>query len=169
MKTVNSVKSNLAARVPHFNRHVENRMRQKINRSIGDVIDKIEISDEAKAAMTDASINRVNAKPASADAGKSSLDEATSEEDKEKRRDMVAFRIAMRIARGDNVPDADHRFLAEHDSKLYLAAIRARITAENRDPKDYDSLAEELFAIEEAEALAETSAEILETTEEPAI
>jgi hypothetical protein len=68
----------------------------------------------------------------------------------EGRRKLTAMKIAMRIARGDNVPEQDHRFLAEYDSALYKAALRASLTADNDDPETHDSLADELVAYETA-------------------
>ena len=61
----------------------------------------------------------------------------------------------MRIANGDNVPMVDHRFLAEYDSALYKTALKASLVANNDDPKDYDSLVEEMFAEDHARAGSE--------------
>jgi len=49
--------------------------------------------------------------------------------------------IAMRIMSGDNVPDEDHRFLADRDPELYHQAVSLRI--EKEDPEDYDRLSED--------------------------
>jgi len=62
----------------------------------------------------------------------------------EARRKMTAMKIAMRISKGDNVPMQDHRFLAEFDSNLYKAALKASLTADNDDPETHESLADEL-------------------------
>ena len=63
---------------------------------------------------------------------------------------MTAMKIAMRIAKGDNVPMQDHRFLAEYDAKLYKAAMQASVVADNDDPETHESLADELAALENA-------------------
>jgi len=55
---------------------------------------------------------------------------------------LKAMRIAMRIAKGDNVPLKDHRFLAEYDSRLYKVSMEASLMAENRNPEDHESLVE---------------------------
>jgi hypothetical protein len=63
------------------------------------------------------------------------------------------MKIARRISNGDNVPMQDHRFLAEFDPNLYKAALKASLVADNDDPEDYESLADELAAAESAKAL----------------
>jgi len=78
-------------------------------------------------------------------------DEANGD-DTEAQRKMTAMKIARRISNGDNVPMQDHRFLAEYDSNLYKAALKASLVAENDDPKDYDSLVDEMLAEENAKA-----------------
>jgi len=57
---------------------------------------------------------------------------------------LAAMKIAMRIAKGDNVPMQDHRFLAEYDSALYKAAMSASVVANNEKPETHESLADEL-------------------------
>ena len=52
-----------------------------------------------------------------------------------------SLEIAMRIMSGDNVPAADHRFLAENNPELYAKAITMRIARE--DPIDYDRLSKD--------------------------
>jgi len=47
------------------------------------------------------------------------------------------MRIAMRIVQGDNVPQKDDKFLAEHNPELHMRAWMLRIPKEN--PKDHDS------------------------------
>jgi len=47
------------------------------------------------------------------------------------------MRIAMRIVQGDNVPQKDDKFLAEHNSELHMRAWMMRVPKEN--PKDHDS------------------------------
>ena len=42
------------------------------------------------------------------------------------------------------------RFLAEYDSALYKAALKASLTAKNDDPETHESLADELLAHENA-------------------
>ena len=68
----------------------------------------------------------------------------------EARRKLTAMKIAQRIAKGDNVPMQDHRFLAEFDSALYKASLKASLTANNDEPETHESLADELLAIENA-------------------
>jgi len=68
----------------------------------------------------------------------------------EARRKMTAMKIAKRISNGDNVPMQDHRFLAEFDANLYKAALKASMVADNKDPEDHESLADELAATEAA-------------------
>jgi len=174
---INSVKSSTAI-VANLSKHAEERIAHFVKNleQNGNTVDKIEISDEAKAALYQDALDYVNEATSGA-AGKTDMPDIKNEVDPEKRRELVAFKIAMRIARGDNVPEADHRFLVEYDSKLYMAAMRARTIAENKNPKDYDSLAEALFALEAAEAeeaaeaaeteLAEASAEISTENTEP--
>jgi len=68
----------------------------------------------------------------------------------EARRKMTAMKIAKRISNGDNVPMQDHRFLAEFDPNLYKAALKASLVADNNDPEDHESLADDLAATEAA-------------------
>jgi len=68
----------------------------------------------------------------------------------EARRKLTAMKIAKRISNGDNVPMQDHRFLAEFDPNLYKAALKASLVADNNDPEDHESLADELAATEAA-------------------
>jgi len=152
---VNSVQSSTAAVAASLSKHAEERIAHFIKNleQNGNIVDKIEISDEAKAALYQDALDYVNKVTSGVD-DKAGISDIANEVDPEKRRELVAFKIAMRIARGDNVPEADHRFLVEYDSKLYMAAMRARTIAENKDPKDYESLAEALFALEAAEAEA---------------
>jgi hypothetical protein len=49
--------------------------------------------------------------------------------------------IAMRIMKGDNVPEQDHRFLRDRDIELYARAISLRI--EKEDPYDHDRLSDD--------------------------
>jgi len=80
-------------------------------------------------------------------------DKTDDVDDKEAQRKMTAMKIAKRISNGDNVPMQDHRFLAEFDPNLYKAALKASLVADNDDPEDYESLADELAAAESAKAL----------------
>lgn len=91
-------------------------------------------------------------------------------DDKEANIKLTAMKIARRISNGDNVPMQDHRFLAEYDPNLYKAALKASIVAENNDPEDYESLADELAAEENAKALRDAQNSGLESyniTENP--
>ena len=83
------------------------------------------------------------------------IDEADDKDDTEAKKKLAAMKIAMRIANGDNVPIDDHRWLAEYDSALYKAALKASLVADNDDPKDYDSLIEEMFGGDHAGASVE--------------
>ena len=78
---------------------------------------------------------------------------ADDTDDTEAQRKLTAMKIARRISNGDNVPMQDHRFLAEYDSNLYKAALKASMVADNDDPETYESLADELAAAENAKAL----------------
>ena len=51
------------------------------------------------------------------------------------------LKIASRIMNGDIVPKEDHRYLAEHDPKLYAKAITLRV--HNDDPKKYKRVSED--------------------------
>ena len=84
----------------------------------------------------------------------------------EARRKMTAMKIAMRISKGDNVPMQDHRFLAEYDSKLYQASLKASLTADNKDPETHESLAEELASYESAKSMQDTQASEEETVDD---
>jgi len=59
------------------------------------------------------------------------------------REKLLALRIAMRIASGNNVPARDRRFLMEFDSDMYGEAVRASLIAANNDPNDYEALTED--------------------------
>lgn len=51
------------------------------------------------------------------------------------------FTIAMRILKGDHVPQSDHQFLLENDPDLYEMAVSLREFKE--DPEDHDSVLDE--------------------------
>ena len=89
-------------------------------------------------------------------AGAGRIDKTDDVDDKEAQRKMTAMKIAKRISNGDNVPMQDHRFLAEFDPNLYKAALKASLVADNDDPEDYESLADELVAAENAKALRDS-------------
>lgn len=59
------------------------------------------------------------------------------------RNKILALRIAMRIANGDNVPIRDHRFLMEFDSSMYNEAVKMSVVSNNDDPENYDALTED--------------------------
>jgi hypothetical protein len=65
-------------------------------------------------------------------------------------RKLTAIQIAMRIARGDNVPMQDHKFLAEYDAKMYMAAMKASQIAKSDDRRNHESLVDEMLAAEDA-------------------
>ena len=181
---IKNVISNPAASLQKFHRQPENKTRNAIRRFDFNISDKIEISKEARTA----SKIPPSAEEAQDDSFEEILEEykntfsstRTEEADDaaalERKSKLAAMKIAKRIANGDNVPMQDHRWLAEYDSKLYMAALKASLVAENDDPKDYDSLIEEMFgeqnpvaspesedseldAVEVAEELADVPAE----------
>jgi hypothetical protein len=163
---VNNVNSNLTARFPDFKKHIENRTRADIRNVSKIVTDKIEISKEAKAASK--ATPDIEKEPEDKidqmikefinTGGMRRIDEVSDKDDTESKKKLAAMKIAMRIANGDNVPIDDHRWLAEYDSVLYKAALKASLVAENDDPKDYDSLIEEMFGGDNA-----TSSEVIDT------
>ena len=109
--------------------------------------DSLEISPEAKAFSYEENIesnaeNNINSK--SSVRNDQTDDSATTEA----RRKLTALKIAQRIAKGDNVPMQDHRFLAEYDSALYKVSLKASLTAKNDDPETHESLADELLELE---------------------
>ena len=53
--------------------------------------------------------------------------------------------------------------LAEFDPNLYKAALKASLVADNDDPEDYESLADELAAAESAKALRDTQSTEVES------
>ena len=126
----------------------------KLNNSESFSIDKLEISIDAKKIISQ---NESDNKEFDVEefieknTGTSSrVDEPEDTKTTEARRKLYAMRISQRIARGDNVPMQDHRFLAEFDSALYKASLKASLTAKNDDPETHESLADELLAIEDA-------------------
>ncbi|MCL2874483.1 MAG: hypothetical protein FWE29_06105 [Defluviitaleaceae bacterium] len=58
------------------------------------------------------------------------------------RKMRIAFEIAARIMRGDNVPQSDKDFLLEHSPGLFKLAMSAR-NHNNENPEDHDALANE--------------------------
>jgi len=155
---LNNVSSTWAAQFPDLARQIENRSRIEFKNVTRIISDKIEISNEARAAL--------NAPPEVDEEPDDPIDKApfeyvntggvarANENDDtaatEARRKLVAMKIAMRISKGDIVPMKDHRFLAEFDSALYKAALQASLVAENDDPKRHDSLVDEMLAEEQA-------------------
>ena len=155
---IKNVNPNISAQKPDLAKYIKNRTRTEFKSVSKITYDKIEISKEAR----DASKIPPNIDEESDDPIEQILEEynnslsfdRTNETDDaaaaERKKKLMAMKIAMRIANGDNVPMQDHRFLAEYDSKLYMAAMKASLTADNKDPKDYDSLVDEMFAEENA-------------------
>ena len=112
------------------------------------ISDKLELSTEVntlldEAAKTDDEHKKINSNSSKSD----EIDDTVATE---ARRKMTALKIAQRIAKGDNVPMQDHRFLAEYDSALYKASLKASLTVKNDDPETHESLADELLEIENA-------------------
>ena len=58
------------------------------------------------------------------------------------RKMQIAFEIAARITRGDNVPQMDKDFLLEQSPGLFKLAMSAR-NHDNDDPKDHDPISKE--------------------------
>jgi hypothetical protein len=171
---INNVKTNPASHFPKVSKQAENKPRNNIRLSTS-FSDKIEISDEARAAsrakiksadMQQKIPHRGNTKDLYADEQDDTIekileeyrnsgsigrtDDADDAAAAERRNKLAAMKIAMRISNGDNVPLQDHRFLAEYDPNLYKAALKASLVADNKDPKDYDSLVDEMAADENA-------------------
>ena len=126
----------------------------KLNNSESFSVDKLEISVDAKRIISQ---NESDDKEFDVEefieknTGTSSrVDEPEDAKTTEARRKLYAMKISQRIARGDNVPMQDHRFLAEFDPALYKASLKASLTAENDDPETHESLADKLLAIEDA-------------------
>ena len=155
---------------PYFTAHSHSIKRQTGNRTRNEdkrvgvnISDKIEISKEARAASKAAP--DIEAEPEDKidqmlreyinTGGMRRFDETDDKDDTEAKKKLAAMKIAMRIANGDNVPIDDHRWLAEYDSALYKAALKASLVADNDDPKDYDSLIEEMFGGDNAGTSAE--------------
>jgi hypothetical protein len=160
---LSNVSPSLTVRFSSVNRQTENRTRNENKSFSPGVSDKIEISHKAKA-NSKAMQNQAEALDTVDDTFEKILaeyrnmgvvsrsDEPDNSAATEARRKLVAMRIAMRISKGDNVPMQDHRYLAEYDAKLYKAALRASMVADNDDPEDHDSLVDEMLAAEQAEA-----------------
>jgi hypothetical protein len=63
-------------------------------------------------------------------------------EEREKQKSLLlCLEIARRIAGGDTVPQADHKYLREHDSAMYAKAIMMRFPKNN--PYKYKQLSRE--------------------------
>lgn len=54
---------------------------------------------------------------------------------------LTCLEISRRIAGGDKVPPADHKYLMEHDSGLYFRSISMRFPKNN--PNEYKQLSED--------------------------
>ncbi|MCL2171640.1 MAG: hypothetical protein FWB71_05745 [Defluviitaleaceae bacterium] len=67
--------------------------------------------------------------------------EASREQAAHWRNQRKAMKIAMRIIRGDNVPQQDYDFLLEHNPGLFKLAVSLR-DMNNDDPEDHDALSE---------------------------
>ena len=161
---INRANPNASARSHNINRQTENRTRNENKRFGVNNSDKIEISKEAKAAskipanameIWDEHFEQILSEFRSTGTI-GQTDKADDDSGNKGRDKLAAMKIAKRIANGDNVPIEDHRWLAEYDSSLYKAALQASLIADNDDPKDYDSLIEEMFAEDHARASAES-------------
>ena len=142
----------------NFSKQSENK-NNNVGRQNGfNILDKIEISNKAREALNAPPITHpIIPEPMIPEESENTLeqiledynnsskvglidkteDNSTGEEQKSR---LTAIKIAMRIANGDNVPMKDHRWLAEYDSKMYMEAMKASLMADNKDPKDYESL-----------------------------
>jgi hypothetical protein len=164
---INRVNPNPAARFIVHNRQAENKNRNEGKRNQLGATDKVEISAKARDALKNPPV-----KQEIVDEQEKAVDDIISEyvdrvttgrtddtddaANMERRKKLAAMKIAMRISNGDNVPMQDHRFLAEYDPKLYKAALKASLVADNDDPKDYDSLVEEMFGEGNVEVSSES-------------
>ena len=165
---IKNVNSNPAASLQKFHRQPENKTRNISRHGGMNFADRIEISKEARAASrnplktldtSDETIEQILEEYNNTSVlGRVGKTEDDSNNDEQKKR-LAAIKIAMRIANGDNVPIDDHKWLAEYNSKLYMAALKASVIADNDDPKDYDSLIAEMFAEQNpaADAVSEDS------------
>jgi hypothetical protein len=157
---ITGINTNITARFPNLVRIIDNRTRNDIKNVSRIIYDKIEISKEARVAsensdyVEDKSEDEAEEKPFEYKntSATSQTDKTDDDSAAEGRRKLVAIRIALRISRGDNVPLQDHRFLAEYDSTLYKTALKASLIADNKNPKDYESLVDEMLAEEYAAA-----------------
>jgi hypothetical protein len=146
---IGNVKLGPAAHIPYPGKQPEPKPPHAAAAAAAGVPDTFEYSGEAKALRSE---NLSRTRPAEipewqrAAASKPPDNTAAIE----KNRELTAIRIAMRIANGDNVPQKDHEFLIEYDAKLYRAAMKAGMIAENKEPKNYDSLADDMLASEQA-------------------
>jgi len=172
VSTINIVISGMERRFAISEKQAE---RKRRNENIADTqseSDKVEISAEAKTASQSQAVTNLTSNGNQAlftDESEDPIEKLLEEyentgavgrtdktddvDDKEAQRKMTAMKIAKRISNGDNVPMQDHRFLAEFDPNLYKAALKASLVADNDDPEDYESLADELAAAESAKAL----------------
>ena len=170
------------ARFQKHSKQAENSPKKENETTTLSTSDKIEISDEAKAASRNTHANlqtKNSAQVLSSDEPDKPLEELLAEykntggtsradatddgSETEAKRKLTAMKIARRISKGDNVPMQDHRFLAEFDANLYKAALKASMVADNKDPEDHDSLADELAAEESAKALRDSQRTELDT------
>jgi len=174
---VKNVNPSLGAR--YLSQYKQTEKKQRTELTPANNIYRLEISDEARTAsktlqnelaqgpVTEEQDDTLEQKLAeyTNTGGLNKTEETDDTTAKEARRKLAAMRIAMRIAKGDNVPMQDHRFLAEYDSKLYKTALKASLMAQNNDPKDHDSIIDELLAEEQAEADAKASREAKNATQ----
>jgi len=176
---INNVNSNPASRFLNYTRQAENRTRNESKRTSISISDRIEISDKARAASK-ASRKEGENQDYYPDEKDDLIEEFLAEHSRTSqvgladkpndvaaagRMKLAAMKIAMRISNGDNVPMQDHRFLAEYDSALYKAAMQASLVADNDNPKNYDSMVDEMSAAENAAARLESENSELDTDE----
>lgn len=69
------------------------------------------------------------------------LGQQMTEEQEKYKSLLLCLEIARRISGGDTVPQADHKYLREHDSALYVKAITTRFPKNN--PHKYKRLSRE--------------------------
>ncbi|HHX60252.1 MAG TPA: hypothetical protein GX707_05875 [Epulopiscium sp.] len=106
--------------------------------------DTISISDEAKALLEEEQDKKAlfnNYSPAELEAMFEQFKVATDDSDNPLKIQLQCLKIAMRIMSGDNVPNKDRAFLAEHDPGMLGRAMLLRRQKEK--PKDHKSVLED--------------------------
>ncbi len=103
--------------------------------------DTVSISDEAKALFNEEKEKFLEINNFSQEELNAMLEShkaATDDSNSPLKTQLLCFKIAMRIISGDNVPNKDMAFLAEHEPGMLSRAMLLR--RHNKDPKDHKSL-----------------------------